>query len=363
MRDSKNLNYKELETPALILDLDLAERNIRRMSEYFSGRKAKLRPHVKNHKTPIIALKEIQAGAVGVAVAKLGEAEVMAWSGIKDILIMNQIVTDEKIDRLLGLAKNANVTVAADNTENVAKLSSKARKRNQTLGVVIEVDIGHHRAGVNPGQEALDLAREIISSGNLQFRGLGGYQGHVSLIVDPKERKIEDEKACEKIVSTKDLLEDHGIPVEIVSAGGTGTYNFTGNYRGITEVQAGSYVTMDVAYRDCGIDFDCALSILTTVSSVPSESRAVLDAGVKSIPTDQGLPRVKGLEGVEITKLSAEHTHLKLHPNHTPLKIGEKVEVYPSDTDTTIDLHEKFYGVRDGEVEVVWPILARGKSR
>jgi len=357
------LNYRDLETPALILDLDLMEKNIRQMSEYFSGRKAKLRPHVKNHKTPIIALKEIQAGAVGVAVAKLGEAEVMTWSGIRDILIMNQIVTDEKINRLLGLAKHADLTVAVDNPENVAKLSSMARERNQTLGVVIEVDIGHHRAGVKPGHEALNLAQKIISSNNLKFRGLGGYQGHVSLIIDPKERKIEDEKACEKIVSTKDLLEDHGIPVEMVSAGGTGTYDFTGNYRGITEVQAGSYVTMDVIYRDCGIDFDCALSILTTVSSAPSEDRAVLDAGVKSISTDQGLPRVKGLEGVEIAKLSAEHTHLELLSNHSRLKIGEKVEVYPSDTDTTIDLHEKFYGVRDGEVEVVWPILARGKSK
>jgi len=357
------MNYKNLETPALLLDLDLMEKNISRMSDYFSSRSAKLRPHVKNHKTPIIALKEIDAGAVGVAVAKLEEAEVMAWSGIHNIMIMNQIVTEEKIDRLLSLSKHAQVIVAVDNQDNVSKLSSMARSRGLSLDVVIEVDIGHHRAGVKPGKDALVLAQKVVSTRNLKFRGLGGYQGHVSLIIDPKERKIEDEKSCEKLVSTRDLIEDNGIPVEIVSAGGTGTYNYTGNYRGITEVQAGSYVTMDVGYLDCGIDFACALSILTTVSSTPSEDRAILDAGLKSITTNQGLPRAKGLEGIEITKLSAEHTHLKLEPRHTPLKLGDKVEVYPSDTDTTINEHSQFYGVRDGEVEVVWPILASGKSR
>jgi len=237
-----------------------------------------------------------------------------------------------------------------------------AQARDLSLGVVIEVDIGLHRAGVKPGSEALDLARKIHASKGLEFKGIAGYQGHISLMIDPTERKIADEKACELLVSSKDLIEDSGIPVEIVSAGGTGTYNYTGNYPGITEVQAGSYVTMDVGYQDCGIDFDIALSILTTVSSVPSEDRAILDAGLKSITTDQGLPRVKGLEGIEIPKLSAEHAHLKLD-GRMKLKLGEKVEVYPSDTDTTIDLHNEFYGVRDGEIEVVWPILARGKSR
>ena len=357
------MQYRDLETPALILDLDLMEKNIKKMSEYFRGKKAKLRPHVKNHKTPIIALKEIEAGAVGVAVAKLQEAEVMAWSGIQNILIMNQIVSREKIDRLLGLSKHAEVIVAVDNPDNIAMLSSMAASRGVSLGVVIEVDIGHHRAGVQPGPEAAALAQKIVSSKNLQFRGLGGYQGHVSLLTDPKERKIADEIACEKLVAAKEAIEDKGIEVEIVSAGGTGTYNYTGNYPGITEVQAGSYVTMDVGYVDCGIDFDCALTILTTVNSTPSEDRAILDAGLKSITTNQGLPRVKMLEGIEITKLSAEHTHLALKPHHTQLRMGDKVEVYPSDTDTTINMHSQFYGVRDGEVEVVWPILARGLSR
>jgi D-serine deaminase-like pyridoxal phosphate-dependent protein len=357
------MNYKDLETPALLLDLDLMDKNIRKMSEYFSARKAKLRPHVKNHKTPIIALKEIEAGAVGVAVAKLEEAEVMAWSGVDNILIMNQIVTEEKIERLLSLTKHAEVMVAVDNEDNVAKLSSMADARDLNLGVVMEVDIGHHRAGVQPGSQSVALAKKIVSTGNLEFRGLGGYQGHVSLVIDPKERQIEDEKACEKMIKAKDAIEGSGIPVDIVSAGGTGTYNFTGNYPGITEVQAGSYVTMDVGYVDCGIDFDLALSVLTTVSSTPAEDRAILDAGLKSITTNQGLPRVKGMEGIEITKLSAEHTHLKLSPNHSSLKLGDKVEVYASDTDTTVNMHDRFYGIRDGEVEVVWPILARGKSR
>jgi D-serine deaminase-like pyridoxal phosphate-dependent protein len=357
------MNFRDLETPALLLDLDLMEKNIRRMSEYFRGKKAKLRPHVKNHKTPIIALKEIEAGAVGVAVAKLEEAEVFAWSGLKNIMIMNQIVTDEKIERLVNLAKHADVIVAVDNSDNVSKLSSAAGNRGSNLKVVIEVDIGHHRAGVRPGEGALDLARKIVSSKGLEFKGLAGYEGHVSLIIDPKERKFEDEKSLKLIVETRDLLEDKKIPVEIVSVGGTGTYNISGVYPGVTEVQAGSYVSMDVAYRNCGIGFDLALSILSTVTSVPTEDRAILDAGLKTVSTNQGLPEIKGLEGVEVTKLSAEHLHLKLAKKHAPLKVGDKVEVLPSDTDTTVNLHNQFYGTRNGEIEVVWPILARGKSR
>jgi len=356
------MDVQDIETPALLLDLDLMEKNIKKMSDYFSTRKAKLRPHVKNHKTPIIALKELDAGAAGVAVAKLEEAEVMAWSGIDNILIMNEIVTDDKIEKFLGLSKHADVIVAVDNQDNVAKISSMARSRDLNPSVVIEVDIGHHRAGVQP-ENAAELAQKIVSTGNLKFRGLGGYQGHVSLMIDPKERQIADEKACARLITAKDAVEDKGIDVDIVSSGGTGTYNYTGNYPGITEVQAGSYVTMDVGYTDCGIDFDIALSVLATVNSVPSEDRAILDAGLKSITTNQGLPRVKGLEGIEITKLSAEHTHLKLAPNHSRLKLGDKVEVYASDTDTTTNMHNQFYGIRDDQVEVVWPILARGKTR
>ncbi|MDA4130187.1 MAG: DSD1 family PLP-dependent enzyme [Thaumarchaeota archaeon] len=357
------MNYRDLETPALLVDLDLMEKNIRRMSEFFRGKKAKLRPHVKNHKTPIIALKEIKAGAVGVAVAKLEEAEVFAWSGVNNIMIMSQIVTDEKIEKLVNLSKQVDVIVAVDNPDNVAKLSSIAQRKGAKLNVVIEVDIGQHRAGVTPGEPALNLAKKIVSSPGLRFRGIGGYEGHISLVKDPSERKMEDEKSLKLLVETRDLLEKNGIPVEIVSAGGTGIYNIAGVYPGITEVQAGSYVMMDVVYRDCGIDFDCALSVLATVISVPSEDRAILDTGVKSVTTNQGLPEVKNAQGIEVTKLSAEHMHLKLAENHMPLKVGDKVEVLPSDCDTTVNLHDRLYGIRNGEVEVVWPILARGKFR
>jgi D-serine deaminase-like pyridoxal phosphate-dependent protein len=357
------LDYRELDTPSLILDLDLMEKNIDKMSDFFKGKRSKLRPHVKNHKTPIIAKKEIRAGAVGVAVAKLEEAEVFASSGIKNIMLMNQIVSEPKIDRLAKLARDSEIIVAVDNAENVRQLSLAAEKKKVKLGVVVELDIGYHRAGVRPGKEALELARIVGSSRGLDFKGLAGYEGHLSLMRNQAERKAKDKIAMKSLVETRDLLQDDGINVEIVSAGGTGTYDVAGNYPGITEVQAGSYVTMDVVYRDCGIDFDCALSVLSTVTSAPSSDRAILDAGLKTVTDDQGLPELKGVTGIQVTKLSAEHVHLKLERNHTPLKIGEKVEVLPSDTDTTINLHEQFYGVRDGEIEVVWPILARGKSR
>src|SRR5208337_2202370 len=245
------------------LDLDLMEKNIRTMSEYLKGKKAKLRPHVKNHKIPAIARLEIEAGAIGVAVAKVSEAEVMAWGGIKDILITNQIVTEEKIARLVNLARHCDLTVAVDNLENIKHLSRAASQKAVRLGVAIEVDVGHHRAGVDPGKDAVPLAQTALASGGLTFRGLMGYEGHISLMEKFEDRKRECMKSMQKA-----RHEDAGINVEMMSFGGTGTYNFIADYPEVTEIQAGSYVTMDVVYRNIGVPgFEGAVSVISTVTS------------------------------------------------------------------------------------------------
>jgi D-serine deaminase-like pyridoxal phosphate-dependent protein len=190
-----------------------------------------------------------------------------------------------------------------------------------------------------------------------------GYEGHLVAVADRAARDARTREAMAALVATALLLREAGLPCDVVSAGGTGTYDITGRIDGITEVQAGSYVTMDVAYRDIGIDFDCALSVLSTVTSAPASDRAVLDIGLKTLTNDQGMPEVKQAKGINLIKLSAEHGHLKVEKGHTPLHIGDKLEVLPSDTDTTINLHDRFYGIRNAEVEVTWPILARGKSK
>jgi D-serine deaminase-like pyridoxal phosphate-dependent protein len=355
------MKVDEIDTPALLLDLDLMDKNIRTMSEYLKGKKAKLRPHVKNHKIPTIARLEIDAGAVGVAVAKLSEAEVMAWGGIKDILITNQIVTEYKIARLMNLAKHCSLSVAVDNLENVKQLSNAAAQKNVKIGIVVEIDVGHHRAGVNPGKDAVPIAKSVIDSRGLEFKGLMGYEGHVSLMEKYDERKLEASKSMQKAIETKECLEDAGINVEMMSFGGTGTYNFVAEFPEITEIQAGSYVTMDCVYKNIGVPlFECALSLVSTVTSRPTRERAVIDAGLKVLTNDQGLPELEGAEGITLAKLSAEHGHLNIDNPNTPLRVGERLTVLPSDTDTTINLHDRIYGIRQGEVEVIWPIAARG---
>jgi D-serine deaminase-like pyridoxal phosphate-dependent protein len=356
------LKKNEIDTPALLLDLDLMEKNIRAMSEYLKGKTAKLRPHVKNHKIPSIARLEVQAGAVGVAVAKVSEAEVMAWGGIEDIMITNQIVTDQKIFRLVNLAKHCQLTVAVDNPENVRQLSAAATRKGVELGIVIEVDVGYHRAGVQPGKDAVPIAKEVLASKGLKFRGLMGYEGQASLMENSDDRKRETEKSMRQAIGTKESLEAAGISVEMMSFGGTGTYNFVAEYSEITEIQAGSYVTMDSTYKNIGVPlFECALSLVSTVTSRPTSDRAIIDAGLKVLTNDQGLPEVYGLEGVTLAKLSAEHGHLHIEDPNVSLRVGQRVEVLPSDTDTTINLHDQVYGIRGDEVEVVWPVAARGK--
>jgi len=351
----------ELDTPAMIVDLELLEGNIRKMADFFRDKEAKLRPHTKTHKCPEIAHKQLGAGARGITCAKLGEAEVMAENGIKDILVANEIVGRRKIERLLKLDDICDVIIAMDNASNAKMISDMALGNGKCVDVVLEIDVGMGRCGVRPGGEALSFARKVSGMKGLAMKGIMGYEGHAVMIQDFEERRRECMRALKQLMDTKSAIEGEGIRVEVVSAGGTGTYNVTGSYPGVTEVQAGSYATMDARYRGIVPDFDCAIGILTSVISHPTSDRAIVDAGMKSATTEFGLPIVKGMKGVEVMKLNEEHGILRLGEG-TKLSLGDKIELTPTHGCTTINLHDRMYALRNGTVESVWEISARGKS-
>ena len=351
---------EELNTPILLLDLNTLEANIKRMANYFRDKKVTMRPHVKTHKTPIIAHKQIAAGAKGIACQKLSEAEVMVESGIRDVFITNQVVGLNKILRLAKLAHHSTMSVMVDDVENVRQLSIAAAQEGVSINVLVEVNVGMNRSGVDPGPPAVKLANAVQNAKNLNFKGILGYEGHCVLIDNYEEKKKLCLEALAKDVQTGDLIRRSGIDVETICAGGTSTYDITGNYPGITEIHPGTYATMDLKFKNMGIPFDCAVSLLTSVMSTPSPGRATVDAGLKAISTEYGLPKTKQGNG-EVIHLYEEHCLLQQDDSAKEFKIGDKVELLPMHGCTTIPLHDKFYCTRNGYLEAVWDITARGK--
>lgn len=355
----------EIDTPALLIDLDIMEENIRKMADFFKTVNAELRPHAKTHKTPIIAQKQIEAGAIGITCAKLGEAEALVKAGIRDVLIANQIVGATKIERLVNLAAQAEIMAAVDDPRNVTQLSAAAEAKGVTLRILIEVNTGMNRCGTEPGKPTLDLAHLVLSSKGLRFEGLMGYEGHTVAIPSFAERKKHTDESVEALIETKDVLERNGVPVKIMSGGGTGTYAITGAHPEITEIQAGSYVFMDSTYGDVegiGDRFGYSLTVLTTVVSRPNPSRIIVDAGLKVLAKEFGIPQPIGIEGLEMTGLSEEHGRMTAQGD-VNLKPGDKIEILPTHCCTTVNLHDRYYGVRNGIVESIWQIAARGKSQ
>jgi len=354
----------EIDTPALFVDLDVMERNIDTMARFFRSVPAELRPHAKTHKCPMIAHKQIDAGAIGITCAKLGEAEVMVEAGIRSVLVANQVVGEPKVTRLVNLAKHSDVMVAVDSPGNVRHLAESARTKGVRLNVLIEVDVGNNRCGTPPGEPTLRLARDVASHESLSLRGLLGYEGFCQNIRDMNEREEKTEEAMGKLVSTRGLLEDKGFNMEIVSAGGTGTHMITGRYPGVTEVEAGSYVFMDATYSKVeGLEnFGHALTVLTTVTSLPSPGVAICDAGLKTVTTEFGLPPVVGVEGVVYERASEEHGRLRMKPG-TGLRVGDKIELLVTHCCTNTNLYDRFHCLRDDRLEAVWNIAARGRSQ
>jgi len=352
----------EIDTPALLVDLDLMEANITRMNRFLAGKGVRVRPHYKTHKTPAIAIMQLEAGAIGITCAKVEEAETLVFAGVKDILIANEIVGNKKIARLAGLARYANLMVAVDDPKNIEDLSQGMVAMNAYLRVLVDINVGMNRCGVEP-ERAPDLARLVAKTPNLVFAGVMGYEGHCQTIKDPEEKRVATRQAMERLLHARDNVESIGLEVEIVSCGGTGTHAIDANTPGITEIQAGSYVFMDRDYRDAGIDYHCALTVLGTVISKPSKDRAIADVGLKGMSTDHGLPELIGVPGGRLLRLSEEHALIDMSEASKQLEPGDKVEFIPGHCCTTANLHDKLYGVRNGRLEVVWPIVGRGKFR
>lgn len=362
------LSKDSIDTPALLLDLDVMERNLSTMAAYFSQVDANLRPHVKLHRaTPVLAHMQLEAGAVGVTCAKLAEAEIMAASGIKDILIANEIVGERKIRRLVNLAAYTDVMVAVDSFENVEELSQAAQARGVEIRVLVEVNIGHKRCGVPPLEPALALSRAVHEAPGLKFTGLMGYDGHCTFKVKASEREDCARKASELLVETRRYVENAGLEVAIVSASGTFTYRVAAETEGITEVQAGTYLLMDTAFKEQGIEeFDPALTVLATVISRPSWAEdndlAIIDVGRKSMDAYLGLPAVKEPSGAVVFSLSQEHGRVRLEGEASSVRVGDRMELWVRDANDTINLYDKFYAMRGDTVEAVWDIPGRGRS-
>jgi D-serine deaminase-like pyridoxal phosphate-dependent protein len=346
-------------TPCLCLDADLLEQNIARMADFLADGPVRLRPHSKTHKCPTIAWLQLRAGAIGITCAKLSEAEVMAHAGIRDILIANQVVDKEKITRLVHLAANSDVMVAVDTVSNAQDLAEAAQAAGVTLRVMIEVEVGMGRCGTEPGLPTLILAQEILKKKNLRFEGLMGYEGQAVMIPAHAERAETARSAMALLVGTSDMLASQDIEVRIISGGGTGTYDITGTYPGLTEIQAGSYATMDSKYRSVGVEFANALTVLARVIAVRGTDVAITDAGLKTMTSEFGMPVVAQPQGWILDRLAEEHGFLRRQQG-APLKVNDLVELIPSHGCTTINLHDSYVVTRKGCVDGIWPIAARG---
>jgi D-serine deaminase-like pyridoxal phosphate-dependent protein len=353
-----------LDTPALLVDLDIMAANIARIAATCRAHNVSWRPHMKGHKTVEIARLELEAGAIGVTCAKLGEAEVMAAAGIANILIANQIVGPSKMRRLAALMARAAPIVAVDSEPHLVELGAAARECGKTLPVVIEVNIGMNRAGVEPGAPVVALARAIAAQPGLRFVGLMGWESQAVTIADPAEKAGVVAEAVGRLTASARLCREAGYAVEIVSCGGTGTFPYCAQQPGVTEVQVGGAIFSDMHYRThYHADFPCALTVLATVTSRPTPTRIVLDAGRKAMPGDTAMPAPLGLPAIASMRLSAEHAKIELErPSETP-RIGERVELVVGYSDTTLPMHEDIVAISGGRIAAIWPVAARGKIK
>lgn len=364
--------YADIDTPALVIDLDAFERNLKRMADAVAKAGVRLRPHAKTHKSPIIGLKQMALGAVGVCCQKVSEAEVMVLGGVPDVYVSNEVVGQRKLDRLAALARQARVMVAADNEAAIEGLAAAATRAGVKLRVLVEINVGANRCGVEPAEPAVALAQQIARQKSLHFAGLQAYQGRAQHLRTIEERRAAIAEAIEMSRRTVDLLKRSGLECEVVGGAGTGTYDLEAASGIYNELQAGSYIFMDADYaRNKKADgsrydtFEHALFVLATVMSTPVAERAVIDAGLKSFSFDCGVPEVSGLAGAVYERPSDEHGNLNLAACNERPRLGDKILLIPGHCDPTVNLHDWYIGVRglgtpDARVESVWPVAARG---
>jgi D-serine deaminase-like pyridoxal phosphate-dependent protein len=353
------VSVHDIPTPALVIDVAAMERNIRRMAEFFAAGPCRLRPHFKAHKTPEIARRQLAAGScVGLTCATVSEAEVAAEL-CGDILIANEPVGVRKADRVAALARRAHVTVAVDSAAGLHELNQAAARAGITMGAVVDINVGQTRCGVLAGAPVVAIARQIALSSHLLLRGVMGYEGHVVSIPDRADRERRTREAMAGLVESAALIRAAGLPCDIVSAGGTGTYDISGRIEGITEIQAGSYALMDSDYGRLDVPFEQAFWVLGTIISRPDPCRCVADSGHKSMTKDHGLPTVKDFTGADVVALNDEHATITIPPD-SRIAVGDRIFLRPSHTDPTMNLHDVVYAVEGEHVVGVWPIVARG---
>ena len=360
----------EIPTPALLLDLDRFERNLARMAQHVRATGKALRPHAKTHRCPDIAKQQVAAGALGVACAKLGEAEVMARAGVRGLLITTEVVPAASIRRLTRLVGEAPDTmVVVDHADNVRALARAAAEDGVRLDMLVDVHVGGRRTGVEPGEPALALGRLVSEQRALRLRGLQGYAGHCAHVMGWAARRTASHAAMTPLMETRARFEAAGLPVEVVAGGSTGTYDIDSELAGLTELQSGSYCVMDLEYRRIGgrerealTDFEMALTVVATVVSVAAD-RAMVDAGLKAFSTDKPFPpEAVERPGIEYGFAGDEHGRLTLtDPSRRP-ELGERIEFFPPHCDPTFNLYDRVWVLRGAKVEAVWEIAARGRS-
>lgn len=362
------MDLADVATPALIVDLDAFERNVDRMSDFIKSKGLRHRAHAKTHKSADIALIQMErGGACGVCCQKVSEAEAIVAGGVKDVLVSNQVVDLRKIDRLAQLAGRARTLVCVDDAGNVDDLSAAAQKHGTTIECLVEIDCGAGRCGVQWGQPVVDIAKKIDAAPGLTFSGLQAYQGAAQHVHDFEERKGKIEAAVKQVGDTVEMLKAEGLECDIVGGAGTGTYYFEGTSGVYNEMQCGSYIFMDADYQrvldDKGefiSEFENSLFIYSSVMSHTKPDKAICDAGLKAQSVDSGLPVIFGRDDVEYIKCSDEHGVIA-DPNGA-LKLNDKLKLIPGHCDPTCNVYDWYVGIRNGKVECLWPVTARGMA-
>jgi len=364
------MDYQELPTPALTIDLDVLERNLDRMAAYCREHGLGLRPHTKTHKTPEVARMQVERGAAGLTVAKVGEAEVMAKAGLDQILVAYPVWGEEKLRRLATLAQDREVLVSLDNEATAQELSRAARLLDATIGILVEFDSGLLRCGLPPGSECVELAQKIHKLPGLKFRGLMAFPGNIWGTAE--ERKKEVNKVAARFESVTEAFRKAGMEVEIVSGGSTPSAFMSHQIPGLTEIRPGTYAYNDLNtyYQgSCGLE-DCAAKVVTTVVSTAVPGRAIIDAGSKTLSSEAlhagpeaGSGYVVEAPDTPLIKLNEEHGYLDVTHSSRTFRVGDVLTVIPNHVCTCVNMHDEVFLLRGGHVQGTWRVAARGKIR
>jgi D-serine deaminase-like pyridoxal phosphate-dependent protein len=354
----------QLDTPVLVVDLPILERNIATLHGFFRQRDVKVRPSVESHRCPAIAHRQLVAGGTvdGICVGTVGQAEVFIEYGFTDVLVASETVTLPKINRLCTLARHARMTVPVDQPRNVQDLSQAASSHGVILHVLVDIHTHGNSCGVEPGQPVLDLARSVHQAPHLEFAGLMTREGPIPT-EDPGKLAAESRQCLQQTLDSREIVEQAGLTVRMVSVGGTHNYEIAGTMVGVTEVRAGTYALMDQRYAQSRPQFKPAAKVMATVTSCPEPGVAIIDAGQKAVGIDTGLPVVQDVPGATVVALSAEHGRLRQDEGDSKVTIADKIWLTPWDIGTCVNLYDYIHAVRDGKLEAVWDVAARGRYR